>query len=85
MIPVRTTLLPFRTLEIVQAVLERPTGRDSLSRVEVLLLSAHADEPVDRRRPAKASFAQPVESAVAQVRFRLSPKPPVEAGGADGL
>ena len=85
MMPVRTALLPFRAIEIGQAIRERPPRRDLPPRIEIFLLPAHIDKPADRRGPAEASSTRPVEPPATQVRFRFSPKAPVEAGVADGL
>jgi len=72
MMLVSASFLVLGAPEIRQHVLIRPAGIAHLApQVEILLLAADVDEPVDGTRSAKHLAARPQHSAAAELRERL--------------
>src|SRR5579883_3430401 len=79
-------LLILGSLEIGQHVLEAPAEIAELAPViEILLLPADIDEPVDRARPAQHPAARLDDAAIVELRLGLRLIEPVELAIAEEL
>ena len=76
----RTIAAPaaFRLLEIGQHLAERPAGETRRGPAVIVAgIAANVDHAVDRRRPAEAAAARPVDAPPAEPRLRLGAVHPV--------
>ena len=79
-------IVPFRAAEVRQDVLVAPAfATECAPAVEILVLAADVDEPVDRARAAERAPARRIDLPVVQVRLRLGLELPVEHRVVHGL